>query len=186
MIDIIISAKNIVKKYGNFIAVKDISFEVSRGSFFGFVGPNGAGKTTTISMLSTLLKPTQGDVKVNGFDAVHERDKVRASIGIIFQDPALDIELTAWENLDLHARLYGVNKKDFNQRCHELLSVVELYEKRNLIVKTFSGGMKRRLEIARGLLHYPKVLFLDEPTIGLDPQTRASIWKYIHNIRKKE
>lgn len=186
VINPIIKVDNLVKKYGDFTAVNGISFEVGRGEFFGFVGPNGAGKTTTISMLSTMLKPTAGSVMVNHYDAAHQRDAVRHSIGIIFQEPALDVELTAWENLWFHARLYGMDKHQFYDRALSLLKLVDLLDRWDKQVKTFSGGMKRRLEIARGLLHYPKVLFLDEPTIGLDPQTRALIWRHLQAIREQE
>ncbi len=186
IINPIIFAQNLTKKYGDFTAVNGISFEVGKGEFFGFVGPNGAGKTTTISMLSTMLKPTSGDVTVNHYDIVHQRDAVRHSIGIIFQEPALDVELTAWENLWFHARLYSMDKHVFYDRAIEMLTVVDLLDRWDKPVKTFSGGMKRRLEIARGLLHYPKILFLDEPTIGLDPQTRALIWRHLQIIREKE
>ncbi len=182
----VIEVKNLVKKYGEFTAVDGISFSVGHGEFFGFVGPNGAGKTTTIHILSTLLKPTSGAVKVNGFDVVTDRNKVRGSIGLIFQDPSLDVDLTAWENLWFHARLYNMPNDIFESRARELLEVLELSDWSHKVVKTFSGGMKRRLEIVRGLLHHPKVLFLDEPTIGLDPQTRASIWRYLQHVREKE
>lgn len=181
-----IEATSLTKKFGDFTAVDNISFSVRKGEFFGFVGPNGAGKTTTINMLATLLLPTKGSVMVNGCDAILERDKVRSSIGMIFQDPSLDVELTAWENLWLHAKLYSVANDLFKKRAKELLNLVDLTERKESIVKTFSGGMKRRLEIVRGLLHHPKVLFLDEPTIGLDPQTRALIWRYLKNFRAKE
>lgn len=181
-----IEAKNLTKKFNGFTAVDNISFYVGKGEFFGFVGPNGAGKTTTINMLATLLSPTKGKVIVNGFDAVKQRDQVRSSIGLIFQDPSLDVELTAWENLWLHARLYAVPDNLFKKRAKELLDLVELTDRKESIVKTFSGGMKRRLEIVRGLLHHPKVLFLDEPTIGLDPQTRALVWRYLKDFREKE
>ncbi|MEK7534037.1 MAG: ATP-binding cassette domain-containing protein [Patescibacteria group bacterium] len=181
-----IEAKNLTKKFNGFIAVDNISFSVGKGEFFGFVGPNGAGKTTTINMLATLLTPTKGKVIVNGFDAVTQRDQVRSSIGLIFQDPSLDVELTAWENLWLHAKLYGVENNLFKKRAKELLDLVELTDRKESIVKTFSGGMKRRLEIVRGLLHHPKALFLDEPTIGLDPQTRALIWRYLKDFRARE
>ena len=186
----IIEVKNLVKKYpvkgGSFTAVNDISFSVPHGEFFGFVGPNGAGKTTTINILCTLLKATSGEVKVNGLDVARSRDAVRSSIGIIFQEPALDLELTAWENLSLHARLYGIDKATFKTRAMDLLGMVELTDWKDAPVRSFSGGMKRRLEIARGLLHYPKLLILDEPTIGLDPQTRALIWRHLKQIREKE
>lgn len=182
----IIEAHNLVRTYNGFTAVDSISFTIARGEFFGFVGPNGAGKTTTISMLSTILAPSAGTVTVNGFDVVRHTNEVRSSIGIIFQDPSLDLELTAWENLWLHAKLYNVPKNIFEERAKEMLALVELTEWKHKIVKTFSGGMKRRLEIVRGLLHHPKILFLDEPTIGLDPQTRALIWQYLKNLRAKE
>lgn len=185
-----IVAQNLTRKFGpsadGFTAVDNISFSVGKGEFFGFVGPNGAGKTTTINMLATLLAPTSGTAKVNGFDTVLKRDKVRGSIGLIFQDPSLDVELTAWENLWLHAKLYDVPNNIFNKRAKELLDLVDLYGRKEAIVKTFSGGMKRRLEIVRGLLHHPKVLFLDEPTIGLDPQTRALIWRYLKDFQELE
>ncbi len=181
-----IEVKDLTKSFKDFQAVKGLTFNVKKGEIFGFVGPNGAGKTTSISMLCTLLHPTSGEAKVNGFDVVHQQSEVRSSIGIIFQDPALDIELTAWENLYFHAKLYNVPKKLFQSRAKELLDFVELTDRKDKPVKTFSGGMKRRLEIARGLLHHPKVLFLDEPTIGLDPQTRTSIWEYLTQLRDKE
>ena len=182
----IIEVKDLIKKYKDCTAVDGISFSVGRGEFFGFVGPNGAGKTTTISILSTLLAPTSGTVMVNDFDVAKQTNQVRSSIGIIFQDPALDVELTAWENLWLHAKLYDVPKDKFEERAKELLELVDMVEWKNKIVRSFSGGMKRRLEVVRGLLHHPKVLFLDEPTIGLDPQTRALIWQYLKNLRAKE
>ncbi|MEK7536115.1 MAG: ATP-binding cassette domain-containing protein [Patescibacteria group bacterium] len=182
----IISVEHLVKHYGDFVAVNDISFNLGKGEFFGFVGPNGAGKTTTINILATLLEPTSGTVSVASFDVTKDKDDVRSSIGIIFQDPSLDLELTAWENLELHARLYGVPKDVFRKRADELLTLVELLDRKNSIVNTFSGGMKRRLEIVRGLLHHPKLLILDEPTIGLDPQTRAYIWRYLKQIRETE
>lgn len=182
----IIQVKKLEKKFGDFTAVKGISFNVERGEIFGFVGPNGAGKSTSIGILATLMSPTGGEAKLNGFDVVRQRSMVRRSIGIIFQDPSLDGELTAWENLYFHAMLYNVPKDLFEIRASELLDLVELTDRKDKTVKTFSGGMKRRLEIARGLLHHPKVLFLDEPTIGLDPQTRNLIWQYLRNLRDKE
>ncbi len=182
----VIQVKNLVKKYGDFIAVDSLSFNVGKGELFGFLGPNGAGKTTTINILATLLEPTSGTVKVNNFDVVKERDQVRSSIGLIFQDPSLDAELTAWENLWFHAKLYSIPSNLFKARAKELLQLVELENWKHKIVKSFSGGMKRRLEIVRGLLHHPKVLFLDEPTIGLDPQTRSLIWQYVKSFREKE
>ena len=182
----IIQVDRLVKRYGSFTAVDGVSFEVRAGEVFGFLGPNGAGKTTTISVLCTLLRPTEGRVLVTGIDAVRQSDDVRRSIGLIFQDPSLDVELTAQENLDFHAFVYNVPSRESRARQEELLKMVELWERRGALVKTLSGGMKRRLEIARGLLHRPKVLFLDEPTLGLDPQTRRHIWQYILGLREKE
>lgn len=181
-----IEAKNLVKKYGDFTAVDDITFAVKSGEIFAFLGPNGAGKTTTIKMLTTLLKPTAGALSVEGFDPVREQDKVRQSFGIVFQDPSLDDELTALENMVFHAVLYGVPKALRRERIGQLLKLVELDDRADDLVKKFSGGMKRRLEIARGLIHHPKVLFLDEPTLGLDPQTRNYIWNYIKNLNRDE
>jgi len=182
----IIEVKNLVKKFKGLAAVNDISFSVKQGEIFAFLGPNGAGKSTTIKMLTTLLHPTGGEIKVNGFNVVNEQDEVRHSFGIVFQDPSLDDELTAWENMEFHGVLYGVPKDVRRKRIQELMTFVELWDRKNDLVKTFSGGMKRRLEIARGLLHHPKVLFLDEPTLGLDPQTRNHIWSYIQNLNKTE
>lgn len=181
-----IEVKNLTKKFGEFTAVDNISFSVKEGEVFAFLGPNGAGKTTTINMLATLLNPTSGQATVLGFDITKQKDEVRSSIGIIFQDPALDDRLTAKENLDFHARLYGLDKGTRKKRIAEVLDLVDLKEKANIVVKEYSGGMKRRLEIARGLMHYPKVLFLDEPTLGLDPQTRRNIWNYIQELNQKE
>lgn len=178
--------KNLTKKFGDFVAVNDISFSVDRGSIFAFLGPNGAGKSTTIKMLTTLLRPTSGEILVNGFNPLKDQDKTRKSFGIVFQDPSLDEELTALENMDFHGIIYGMENNLRKKRIEELLKIVELWEKRNLLVKTFSGGMKRRLEIARGLLHHPKIFFLDEPTLGLDPQTRNQIWEYIRKLNKNE
>ncbi|MDI6871380.1 MAG: ATP-binding cassette domain-containing protein [Bacillota bacterium] len=180
-----IVAKDLRKKFGKLVAVKDVSFAVQSGEIFGFLGPNGAGKSTTIKMLCTLLKPTGGRAWLAGYDVAAQPDAVRRSIGLVFQDPSLDENLTAGENLYFHAILYGIPTAERQERLGEVLRMVDLYDRRNDIVKTFSGGMKRRLEIARGLLHYPKVLFLDEPTLGLDPQTRAHIWEYIHQIRAR-
>ncbi len=182
----IINVKNLTKKFNGLTAVDDISFGVEEGIIFAFLGPNGAGKTTTIKMLTTLLKPTSGEIIVNGADPLVDQDSVRHSFGIVFQDPSLDDELTAYENMELHAVLYGVEKKLKKERIEELLKFVELWDRRNDLVKKFSGGMKRRLEIARGLTHHPKILFLDEPTLGLDPQTRNHIWAYIKNLNQKE
>ncbi|WP_040213015.1 daunorubicin resistance protein DrrA family ABC transporter ATP-binding protein, partial [Clostridium polynesiense] len=181
----IIEIDSLKKTYENFEAVKNVSFNVKQGEIFGFLGPNGAGKSTTINMLSTMIKPTSGVASINGYNVSSEKDKVRESIGIIFQENTLDIKLTAYENLMLHCRLYSVPKSQRESRIKEVLEMVELYDKKDNLVKTFSGGMKRRLEIARGLLHYPKVIFLDEPTVGLDPQTRAHIWQYILKLKEK-
>ena len=182
----IIEVKNLTKKFGDFTAVDDISFHVDAGEIFAFLWPNGAGKTTTIKMLTTLLNPTWCHIRINGFCPFTEKNKVRHSIGIVFQDPSLDDELTAYENMIFHAILYGVEKKIAKKRIQELLNLVELWERKDDLVKTFSGGMKRRLEIARGLIHHPKILFLDEPTLGLDPQTRNFLWWYIIQLNKKE
>lgn len=182
----VIELNELTKKYGNFTAVDNVSFEVKEGEIFGFLGPNGAGKTTTVSMLSTLKEPTSGTAKVNGYDVVREQEKVRESIGIVFQDPSLDEELTAYENLKFHAIMYELDDDTTEKRVSELLKLVGLQDRRDVLVSNFSGGMKRRLEIARGLMHYPKVLFLDEPTIGLDPQTRHLIWEYVEKLNQEE
>ena len=184
--DFAIIVKDLTKKFNGFTAVDSISFSVKRGEIFAFLGPNGAGKTTTIKMLTTLLQPTAGTIRLNGFDPVADQDQARRSFGIVFQDPSLDDELTARENLEFHGVLYGVPKDLRQKRMEELLNFVELWDRRNNFVKTFSGGMKRRLEIARGLLHHPKIFFLDEPTIGLDPQTRNGLWDYLKNLNSKE
>jgi ABC-2 type transport system ATP-binding protein len=181
-----IEVKNLVKKFGDFEAVKNISFSVKKGEIFAFLGPNGAGKSTTIKMLTTLLHPTQGEVFLEGHNVTEHPAKTRQSIGIVFQDPSLDNELTAYENMQFHAVLYGISKERYLERIPKLLQLVELWDRKDSYVKTFSGGMKRRLEIARGLLHHPKVLFMDEPTIGLDPQTRNLLWNYIKNLNKEE
>ena len=181
-----VQVNNLTKKFGDLIAVDKISFNINEGEIFGLLGPNGAGKTTTISMLSTILKPTSGEALVNNFNIVRDPNNVRKSIGIVFQDPSLDDELTAYENMDFHGRLYGVPKEGRRARIMEMLKLVGLEDRKDSLVKTFSGGMKRRLEIARGLLHEPKVLFLDEPTIGLDPQTRNYIWEYIRKLNKEK
>lgn len=182
----IIFVENLTKNFGNFTAVNSITFNVAKGQIFAFLGPNGAGKTTTIKMLTTLLTPTSGKIILNGFNPITQTNDVRKSFGIVFQDPSLDDELTAYENLDFHGTLYKVPADVKKARIKELLDLVELSDKRNNLVKTFSGGMKRRLEIARGLLHHPKIFFLDEPTQGLDPQTRNKMWEYIINLNKKE
>ncbi len=181
-----IEVKNVTKKFGKLTAVDNISFRVEKGEVFAFLGPNGAGKTTTIKMLTTLLHPTEGQVFLDNHNVTENPSATRKSFGIVFQDPSLDNELTAYENMQMHAIMYGLSKAQYSERIEKLLKLVELTEKKDVFVKTFSGGMKRRLEIARGLLHNPKVLFLDEPTIGLDPQTRNHIWNYIHNLNKEE
>jgi len=182
----IIEVKNLTKKFGNFTAVDNISFNVKRGEIFAFLGPNGAGKTTTIKMLTTLLKPTTGEISMNGHNSVNDQNSARQSFGIVFQDPSLEDELTAYENMEFHGVLYSVPKKIRRPKIEELLKFVELWDRKDDLVKTFSGGMKRRLEVARGLLHHPKIFFLDEPTQGLDPQTRNHIWHYIKNLSKNE
>lgn len=182
----IIKVSNLVKKYRDFEAVRGISFEIKSGEIFAFLGPNGAGKTTTIKILTTLTKSTSGEVVVAGFDPSTNPEDVRRAFGIVFQDPSLDDELTAYENLEFHGVLYGVPKELRRDRIEQLLKFVELWDRRDDLVKQFSGGMKRRLEIARGLIHHPKVLFLDEPTLGLDPQTRNHIWTYIQNLNQEE
>src|SRR3954462_10604162 len=174
------------KSFGEVEAVRGVSFSVGAGEVFGFLGPNGAGKTTTINMLCTLARPTGGSARVAGHDVVSERDDVRRHIGLVFQDPTLDGYLTAEQNLKLHAELYGVESSLVGARMRQVLEMVGLWERKDSTVMTFSGGMRRRLEIARGLMHSPRVLFLDEPTIGLDPQTRSSIWSYIRQLRETE
>jgi ABC-2 type transport system ATP-binding protein len=182
----IISVNSLTKKFKSLTAVDDISFTVNEGEVFGFLGPNGAGKTTTINILCTLLSPTGGNATIAGHDCVGEPDAVRSAIGLIFQDTTLDTGLTAYENLKFHAYLYNLDRKLAEKRIDEMLEVVELTARKRDLIKNFSGGMKRRLEIARGLLHYPRVLFLDEPTLGLDPQTRNTIWAFIATLRKRE
>ncbi|MET0393676.1 MAG: ATP-binding cassette domain-containing protein [Chitinophagaceae bacterium] len=182
----IISVKNVSKRFKEVVAVNDVSFDVQAGEIFAFLGPNGAGKSTTIKMLTTLLLPTEGSLFLADHDVVREQDAARKIFGIVFQDPSLDDELTAYENLELHAVLYGVDKKLMRERIQELMTLVELWDRRDSRVKTFSGGMKRRLEIARGLLHHPKILFLDEPTLGLDAQTRNLLWNYISRMNEAE
>jgi ABC-2 type transport system ATP-binding protein len=181
-----IEVDDLRKSFDEVEAVRGVSFEVAAGEVFGFLGPNGAGKTTTINMLCTLAKPTAGSARVAGHDVVHERDDVRRHIGLVFQDPTLDGYLTAAQNLRLHAELYGVDSALVPGRMRQVLEMVGLWERRDATVMTFSGGMRRRLEIARGFLHSPRVLFLDEPTIGLDPQTRSSIWRYIAQLQERE
>lgn len=184
--DKIIIIKDVTKKFGDVTAVDNVSFTVNRGEIFAFLGPNGAGKSTTIKMLTTLLKPTSGSLSLAGHDVTKEQRAARRVFGIVFQDPSLDDELTALENLELHAALYHLDGRIFKSRAEELLTLVELWDRRNSFVKTFSGGMKRRLEIARGLLHHPQILFLDEPTLGLDAQTRNLLWDYIGKLNEHE
>jgi ABC-2 type transport system ATP-binding protein len=181
-----VEVRDLRKSFGELEAVRGVSFEVERGEVFGFLGPNGAGKTTTINMLCTLARPTGGSASVAGHDVVRERDDVRRNIGLVFQEPTLDGYLTAAQNLQLHAELYGVDSGVLPERMRQVLLMVDLWERRDSTVNTFSGGMRRRLEIARGLIHSPRVLFLDEPTIGLDPQTRSSIWSYIRELQRAE
>ncbi len=182
----IIKVKNLTKKFKDFIAVDNISFSVKQGEIFAFLGPNGAGKTTTIKMLTTLLHSTSGECIIAGKSSITDEAQVRKSFGIVFQDQSLDEELTACENMHFHAVLYKMPKASRVERIKKLMEFVELWDRRKDLVKNFSGGMKRRLEIARGLLHHPKVLFLDEPTLGLDPQTSNAIWKYVKNMRETE
>jgi len=182
----IIQAENLTKKFKDFTAVDSISFSVKPGEIFAFLGPNGAGKTTTIKMLTTLLTPTSGNIRINGFNSVTDQDAARRSFGIVFQDPSLDDELTAYENMEYHGVLYKIPKDTRKRRIEEMLKYVELWDRKDELVKNFSGGMKRRLEIARGLLHHPKIFFLDEPTLGLDPQTRNHIWEYIQKLNREE
>jgi ABC-2 type transport system ATP-binding protein len=178
----IISARAVSKRFGDIVAVDGIDFEVMPGEIFAFLGPNGAGKSTTIKMLTTMLRPTDGELILAGHDVTSEQASARKAFGIVFQDPSLDEELSAYENMDLHAVLYGISKKVRVKRIEELLKLVELWGRRDSMVKTYSGGMRRRLEIARGLLHEPKVLFLDEPTLGLDTQTRTLMWNYVRKL----
>jgi ABC-2 type transport system ATP-binding protein len=181
-----IKVDHLVKKFGEMTAVDDVSFDVAAGEVFAFLGPNGAGKTTTIKMLTTLLKPTSGAIEIDGIDPQQHANDARKRFGIVFQDPSLDQELTAHENMDLHGILYGVPRKVRHERTEMLLKLFELWDKRDKFVKEFSGGMKRRLEIARGFLHTPKILFLDEPTLGLDPQSRNQLWTHVKNLNSTE
>ncbi len=182
----IIEVRNLKKSFGAITAVDDISFEVKRGEIFGFLGPNGAGKSTTIKMLTTLLRQTSGDIRLDGLDPGADSLAVRRKIGIVFQDPSLDDQLTAYENMAIHAALYKVPSAVRKPKIEELLRFVDLWERKDSMVMKFSGGMKRRLEIARGLLHHPTVMFLDEPTLGLDPQTRNQMWEYLHAMNATE
>jgi ABC-2 type transport system ATP-binding protein len=181
-----IRVENLVKTFGEVKAVDNISFDVAAGEIFAFLGPNGAGKTTTIQMLTTLLRPTSGSMVLDGKDPVTKQLEVRQCFGIVFQDPSLDGELTAYENMELHGVLYHVPRKVRTERIETLLKLFELWDRRGSFVKTFSGGMKRRLEIARGLLHTPKILFLDEPTLGLDPQSRNQLWTHVKHLNETE
>jgi ABC-2 type transport system ATP-binding protein len=181
-----VSVSELTKKYGEIEAVRGIDFEVDAGETFGFLGPNGAGKSTTIKILCTLADPTSGTARVAGHNVVKDRDTVRRNIGLVFQDTTLDSYLTGEQNLRFHAELYGVPKAAFTARLRQVLEMVGLWDRRDGVVSTYSGGMKRRLEIARGLMHAPRVLFLDEPTVGLDPQTRVSIWEYINDLKRRE
>jgi len=181
-----IRVEHLVKTFGEIEAVRDISFDVAAGEIFAFLGPNGAGKTTTIKMLTTLLRPTSGKVLIDGLDPTVQQNDVRKRFGIVFQDPSLDDELTAWENMQLHGALYGVPRRTGMERTEQLLKLFELWERRGDPVKQFSGGMKRRLEIARALLHVPRIIFLDEPTLGLDPQTRNQLWTHVRKLNAEE
>ncbi len=181
-----VQVEALARSFGQIEAVKGVSFEIDQGEIFGFLGPNGAGKTTTINMLCTLLKPSAGRATLNGFDVQRDRSDVRRSIGLVFQQPTLDEYLTAEQNLRFHAYAYAIPRELRDRRARELLEMVDLWDRRKTPVRNYSGGMKRRLEIARGLLHHPRVLFLDEPTLGLDPQTRRSIWTYLLDLRERE
>ncbi len=181
-----IFVSHLTRTFKDVKAVQDISFRVAEGDIFAFLGPNGAGKSTTIKMLTTLLRPTSGEIRMNGINPLEHPADVRKMFGIVFQDPSLDDELTADENMEFHGVLYGIPKDIRRSRIEELLRFVELWDRKNDLVKTFSGGMKRRLEIARGLLHHPKILFLDEPTLGLDPQTRMHLWSYTQSLNRDE
>ncbi len=180
----VIETQQLTKTYNSIKAVDKLDITVDSGEIFGLLGPNGAGKTTTVSMLCTILKPTSGTAKVNGYDIVKEPNKVRKSIGIVFQDPSIDDRLTGRENLYMHANLYGVPASEQKERINRILKLIELEDRADHLLRTYSGGMRRRLELGRGLIHYPKVLFLDEPTVGLDPQTRDHIWRYIKELKK--
>lgn len=182
----IIAVKNLIKRFKDFTAVNNISFDVKEGEILAFLGPNGAGKTTTIKMLTTVMHPTSGQIDINGYNPLTQKDKVRHSFGIVFQDASVDDELTAYENMAMHAVLYGLPRAPRKTKIRQLLEFVELWDRQKELVKNFSGGMKRRLEIAKGLLHHPKILFLDEPTQGLDPQTRNHIWEYIKKMNREE
>ena len=181
-----IETQKLTKSFGNMTAVDNVNIEVKQGEIFGLLGPNGAGKSTTISMLCTIMKPTSGTAKVEGYDILSQAANVRRSIGIVFQDPSIDEKLTGRENMEMHADLYNVPRDVMHSRIDEVLRLVELEDRASSYVNTYSGGMRRRLEIARSLIHYPKVLFLDEPTLGLDPQSREHIWNYIRDLKERE
>jgi ABC-2 type transport system ATP-binding protein len=181
-----ISVQHLTKRFGDFTAVDDVSFAAQKGELFALLGPNGAGKSTTIKMLTTLLKPTSGSLTLAGHDVTKAQDDARKAFGIVFQDPSVDTEMTAYENMELHAALYGIKGSEIKARVQTLLELVELWDRKDTLVKNYSGGMKRRLEIARGLLHHPHVLFLDEPTLGLDTQTRNLLWDYVKRLSREE
>src|SRR5499427_3136275 len=181
-----IEVRDLLKKYGEVTAVAGVSFDVAPGEIFAFLGPNGAGKTTTIQMLTTLVPPDAGTMRIDGLDPAKQASAVRQRFGIVFQDPSLDGELTAWENMEIHGVLYHVPRRTRQERMERLLTLFELWDRRDSYVKTFSGGMKRRLEIARGLLHTPRILFLDEPTLGLDPQSRNQLWTHVKRLNETE
>jgi ABC-2 type transport system ATP-binding protein len=181
-----IEVRDLLKKYGDVTAVAGVSFDVAPGEIFAFLGPNGAGKTTTIQMLTTLVPPDGGTMRIDGLDPTHQPSAVRQRFGIVFQDPSVDSELTAWENMEIHGVLYHVPRRERHERIERLLKLFELWERRDAYLKTFSGGMRRRLEIARGFLHTPKILFLDEPTLGLDPQSRNQLWTHVKNLNESE
>ncbi len=181
----VIEVRHLVKKFKTLVAVDDVSFAVREGEIFGFLGPNGAGKTTTINILCTLMRPTKGRVTLCGYNVAKQPNEVRRCVGMVFQDPSLDLKLSAMQNLQFHTGVYNVPGKVAKKRIAKVLKMVDLWDRRNDTVQVYSGGMRRRLEIGRGLLHYPKVLFLDEPTLGLDPQTRSHIWEYIQELRKR-
>lgn len=183
--DMTISAMGLTKKFGDLVAVNEVSFEVEEGEIFGFLGPNGAGKTTTINMLVTIMRPTAGEAYVAGYSILDEAVKVRESIGVVFQDNTVDRNLTGWENLYVHGMIYGLGGGELSKKIEEALEFAELTRFKDVVVKNYSGGMMRRLEIARAIMHQPKVLFLDEPTIGLDPQTRAKIWEYVERLKEE-
>src|SRR5438045_2396672 len=181
-----IQVRDLAKHYGDVKAVDGVSFDVAAGEIFAFLGPNGAGKTTTIQMLTTLVPPNGGTMRIDGLDPTTHASEVRRRFGIVFQDPSLDVELTAWENMEIHGVLYHVPRRTRHERIERLLTLFQLWDRRDSFVKTFSGGMKRRLEIARGLLHTPKILFLDEPTLGLDPQSRNQLWSHVQQLNGSE